>query len=227
MPSPENEFQPLFEKTPQCLPLEVLAFGGSDARRHLESCAWCRNELAMFQMFETAEPTAIEAPSVEWIADRLRTPRPSASAPRRRAWDWMPRWLPVAAAACLVIAVGSGIYWQTRPRPSLATPSNGADVWRSAAVRLTSPLGDVTTPPRELAWSQVDGATVYHVRLLEVDRHELWSADTPDTHIALPAAIAGQLQPGRSFEWDVAARNPAGAVAESNLQKFHIVAKLP
>jgi hypothetical protein len=80
----------------------------------------------------------------------------------------------------------------------------------------------VAAPP-ELAWRAVDGASMYHVRLLEVDGTEIWSADTPTTQIAIPPQLRAQLQPGRSFRWQVAASNAAGRIAESSLQSFHII----
>jgi len=218
-----------FAPTPECLSIEALASAQPDpaARRHLESCAYCRNEVALLHSFTSAEPSTAEAPDVDWIATEVRRRVTGQTATREsktlwtRLTGWIPsggnRWVPAGAFAAIVLLIGSGVYLMRQDRPNI-----GETVWRSATVRLVRPVGEVTAAPAQLAWEAVPNATGYHVRLLEVDRTEVWAADTRSPEVAIPAAIAAQLQPGRTFLWQVAANGPAGPLAESNLQTFHI-----
>ena len=215
-----------FGATPECLSVEQLAAAECDAAamRHLEGCAYCRNELALLQSFTSAEPSAIEAPAVRWIATETRR-RGVEQTREKSIWErltgWMPRggarWAPAGAFAAIVLLIGSGVYLLRPDRPE-----SGDTVWRSASVAVIRPAGEQKAAPTEIAWRPVAGAQRYHVRLLEVDRTEVWSADTESTQIAIPPGIASQLQPGRTLLWQVTAKGPSGAIAESNLQTFHI-----
>jgi hypothetical protein len=215
-----------FEPTPECLTIEQLASAATDgaAARHLESCAYCRNELALLESFTSAEPSMIEAPAVEWIATEVRR-RVVEQTREKSVWErltgWIPagapRWVPAGAFAAIVLLIGSGVYLMRQGHPEI-----GETVWRSASVAVIRPAGDLTAAPSEFAWQAVAGARRYRVRLLEVDRTEVWSAETEATQLAVPPGIASQLQPGRSFLWQVVAEGPAGPIAESNLQTFHI-----
>jgi len=212
----------VFGKNPECPPVEVLAMGGGAVERHLAACAYCRNELALMNVFEAAEASAEESPSVAWIADRLHSPIPAPPTPRRRAWAWMPRWIPVVFAACLLVAV----YVAVRPHTAVAPPPAGGDVWRGS-FRAISPAGDVAAAPREFTWSAMPQIRTYRVALMEVDPHEIWSARTNETHIAVPPDVLAQMTPGRTFLWQVSAEGAPDGLAETSLQEFHIATKLP
>ena len=88
-----------------------------------------------------------------------------------------------------------------------------------------SPVGELDRAPSQLRWGPVAGAARYHVRLLEVDGTEIWSADSSEATADLPATLSPKLIPGRAFQWDVAALDAAGRkIAAANLQTFHIPA---
>jgi hypothetical protein len=235
----------LFGPTPQCLAIEALASLASstpvdpETRRHLEQCAHCRNELAMLHEFHSAEASPAEAEDVDWIVAGLRQRSAGQTSPARRLpakpplkslWDtlagWIPggfpRWVPAAAAACLVVVSAVGLYLGRRDTGAAPTPGRGDYVWRSATLQVIGPGGDLPAPPAEFAWDEVPGAQSYLVRLLEVDRTEIWSARTAGTRIPVPAPIAAQLTAGRTFLWQVAASDSGGPIAESILQRFHI-----
>jgi hypothetical protein len=215
-----------FGPTPECLTVEQLAGAQSNqaAMRHLAECSYCRNELALLESFTTAEPSMMEAPAVEWIATEVRR-RVVEQTREKSVWErltrWLPsggpRWVPAGAFAAIVLLIGSGVYLLRQERPE-----SSETVWRSASVAVIRPVGDLTAAPADFAWQGVSGARSYRVRLLEVDRTEVWSADTEARQIAIPPGIAVQLQPGRTFLWQVVAQGPAGPIAESNLQSFHI-----
>jgi hypothetical protein len=58
---------------------------------------------------------------------------------------------------------------------------------------------------------------------MEVDHAELWSAETRDATIALPAALRGRIVPGKPLLWEVVAKDAAGrAVAWSGKQRFRV-----
>ncbi|MBZ5728936.1 MAG: hypothetical protein LAP87_28650 [Acidobacteriia bacterium] len=237
-------------RTPQCLPLEVLAriagqgadnAGGAGAQAHLAQCARCRNELQLMQEFETAEPRPDEVASVAWIASQLQqrsaeftTALPPAAVAKplwqrlgNRIGQALPttaRWRAVSmACASLALVVTAGVYLRHgAPDEGLSRP-NGAIVWRSQQFAVVAPAGDVAAPPAEFQWQPAAGAAKYQVRLLEVDHHEIWSGESSTTSIAVPGGIRSQMAPGRSFLWEVTARNAAGEkIAGTNLQVFHM-----
>jgi hypothetical protein len=235
MPDANQLLHKTLGPTPECLPLETLAEGDRDprARAHLAACVFCRNELALFRSFDSASPAdRLEAAAMSSIAASARAcvvRETSSRRDRKSIWEaltaWipagMPRWIPATAAACLALLIGSGIYFSSADRPSGLPQNSGEGVWRSATVRVLRPLGEVPTRPKDLAWQSVAGAERYRVRLLEVDRTEVWSAETASTAISIPRAVLEQLKPGRSFLWDVKAIGPAGPLTESALHSFH------
>ena len=67
-------------------------------------------------------------------------------------------------------------------------------------------------------------AVRYRVRLMEVDRQELWSTSTSALGVDLPAPVRASIAPGRTLLWDVTAYDAAGAaIAESGTQSFRVV----
>ena len=66
---------PSFGPAPECPALETLLNAATDAavKQHLESCAHCRTELAMFQEFEAATPRPEETADRQGVVtDRHR-----------------------------------------------------------------------------------------------------------------------------------------------------------
>src|SRR5437762_4744554 len=111
MPETNNDgLNELFGPTRDCLPVERLAsiaspgVGNDEARRHVEQCAHCQNELAMLQAFESSAVSPAEAESVEWITAKLRRSpvepadiEPNVPAREMRArslWEALTGWLP-------------------------------------------------------------------------------------------------------------------------------------
>lgn len=90
---------------------------GEEAGRmesHLRSCAGCAGEADLLAALMTTRAQAPEA-----LADRIRRAvldeRPSAggrpaTSPVARRWLGVPRWA-LAAAAALVLALGTGLFW--------------------------------------------------------------------------------------------------------------------
>ena len=234
MSEPIHNLRDALAATPECPPLDLLAAPrpADGVRRHLENCAHCQAELSLLHQFESAEPTPREAADVAWIESQLARRSPAAAPSRepflRRARAWFAFPLSPArlafATGALLLLVTAGVV--LRPGAGVGTvPSEDGAVWRSGKLTALSPSGDLPLAPSELRWEPVSGATVYHVRLLEVDGTELWSADAAAPAVGFPAPLAAKLIAGRAFQWDVIARNALGRpVAASDLQTFHILA---
>jgi hypothetical protein len=81
----------------------------------------------------------------------------------------------------------------------------------------------VIAAPQRLEWRPVSGAVRYRVRLMEVDRRELWSIDTAGTAADLPEPIRALAVPAKTLLWQVTAYNAASAViAESGQERFRL-----
>jgi hypothetical protein len=126
--------------------------------------------------------------------------------------------------AVVLLCFVSGYYLINPAAPRLpADVSSGADATRSLTIRAIGPVGDQRAVPDRLQWQPVAGASRYHVRLLEVDRHELWSYDTADAAVDLPADIRARISPAKTLTWQVTAYGAANApIAESDPQRFRL-----
>jgi hypothetical protein len=123
----------------------------------------------------------------------------------------------------LLIAGGS-YYLLNPPSPRLpAAVSPGSEVTRSLSVAVRGPVGDQADVPERLEWKPVAGASRYRVRLMEVDRHEIWSTEVTGTTVPIPAAVRGQIVPAKTLLWQVTALDSGNrAIAESGIEQFRI-----
>lgn len=217
-----------FQRTADCLTIDdlIMALEGADpelkrqTEAHLETCANCRTELALFRGFESAPVRPDEQRDVNSIVARLRKSSPVA----REAWwksIWKPRLLmPVAiatAAAMMIIAVG------IRHQSSDTLMPGDEQVMRSRQIAVVSPAGDLTQPARSLEWGAVPGARSYRVSILEVDRTPLWTATVQQTHSAVPKDVMQRMAPLKTLLWKVEALDETGSVfSESQLTRFRV-----
>jgi hypothetical protein len=187
----------------QCLPWERLwdSAHGTLSRRdeepvllHLGECSACA---AAWRM---AREMALDAPDG-------RVPVPA-----RR---WRPsRWIPIAAAAALLVVVGAIGVQVLRDR----TPS--APVYRSpGADWLHSELAADQVLPRDhclLRWTPGPEGTTYQVRVMSEDHDALARGRRLDRAEFLipPAALEGVPSGGRIF-WQVTVRLPDGRTVDS------------
>jgi hypothetical protein len=217
---------PSFGPAPECPALETLLNAATDAavKQHLESCAHCRTELAMFQEFEAATPRPEETADLAWVnaeLSRKRSETGPSVADRIRAWFTLPR-LSMAATA-LAVLLAAALYLPNR-RGTRLPDQQESSAWRSGSIAALAPAGDLDRAPASLQWEAATGAASYHVRLLEVDGTEIWSTDTTATTVALPGALAAKMIGGRAFQWDAVARDNGGRkIASTVLQSFHIL----
>ena len=193
----------------------------SAAETHVRGCLNCQAELALRQAVTSGDVRPGEADVVrdgvtllERRAGEIFGAASVAASPPR-GWFGLSR-LP-AAVAVVGLVVAAGLYLRVGKPPELPGRVTTEDeVTRSLSVVVRAPLGDQTGAPSRLEWRGVDGAVRYRVRLMEVDRREVWSTSTPALEVDLPAAVRTALTPGRTLLWDVTAYDASeAAIAES------------
>jgi hypothetical protein len=202
------------------------------AEIHIRGCLTCQAELALLHAMTSSGVRDNEAEIVrdgvarleQHATDMFRGDRvkPSSWRPSVRVGTF-----PLAAvAAVLLVGIATGSYFLgTRTAPDLPSRvTTGDEITRSPAVRLRGPIGDQEELPRRFEWLAVDRAVRYRVRLMEVDRQEVWSASTSAPGVDLPASAQTAIAPARTMVWDVTAYDAAGtAIAESGPQSFRLV----
>ena len=204
---------------PGCLPLERLDADLTAAERtHVAGCARCQSELEMFQAFEANTPVQGEGLAVAWIAaqtkrrlDAARGAGTPAATPAPATWR-LPSWALMAASVAVVVA---GATLLMRPDAPTAVPET-APVYRGAQVAFTEAAGDLDAAPASVAWTAVDGAVNYDLRLLEVDGTELWRVTTSSPMASVPADARAAFLPGRTLVWRVEARDAGGRTLVSS-----------
>ncbi|MGH9163674.1 MAG: hypothetical protein ACRD2X_27290 [Vicinamibacteraceae bacterium] len=133
--------------------------------------------------------------------------------PRRR----LP-WLASAAAAVLLVTLGTTVVWLGRTRG----PVSVDDTRRGDAVlekRVQPAAGAVLeVPPFSVSWPAQAGAVEYRVQVYDEDAALLWKGPaTEETSITLPSEITSKLAVGGAYFWTV---DVAGQVARPMLGPF-------
>jgi hypothetical protein len=112
--------------------------------------------------------------------DLLRTAAAGSRAAERRVPAT--RWLALAAAALLMIGIGT-----LTLRGHHVVPAADVLRGRSASISLIEPFaGASIARPVQLAWHRLDGATSYRVELLSKAGELIGTWNTPDTTLAIP-----------------------------------------
>jgi len=231
-----------FAATPECLTpaqLETVA-EGKKTHPHLAGCPRCQAELAMLKSFESGVPLPDEGAAVAWISSQLdrqlehiknparsRTPAATQNLEAQDSWltrtfgirGW--RWaLPAAmVAAAVVVAV---MVMRPPKEPDLQANAGGqTTVYRSQEIQVVSPVGDVPQAPRTLQWQAFPGTQLYRVVVMEVDHSPLWSAETKEMSVQIPASLRAKILPGKPILWQVTAVDRQGRVlGTSQIQRF-------
>ena len=250
-PREQERFKETLARSTDCATLDELAAladptlaAPSRARVsvHVATCERCEMELLLLKEFESASPRPEEEAAVAWIVGRLRrrfretrfaaiVPVPDAHEEEKRVWRRLFRRRPLGAmgfalaAAMVVLAVNLELREGREP----ALPEHvqqGPEVYRSVAVQLLGPAGELDGRPAELRWEPVPGAASYSVEVMEVDRTALWKSSVVATRVALPEAVASKLVPGKPLLWRVQAFDAAGnPIATSSTQRFRVKAQ--
>jgi len=203
---------------------------------HIASCARCHAEMELWQRFNDEAVVSEEEEAVRWIVDEvarrasgnevkpIESRRFATRSATRFATRFATRQGLLAAAAMLLVALGVGYVIDNR-EPSIDVPAGPGLAYRSTAVQVIAPMGDVAVAPTQLEWTAFPGATDYDVQIVEVDGTNLWRASTREPRIELPPEIRAQLAPSKTVLWEVKARRDATVLAESGTQKFRVALK--
>ena len=224
----------------ECLSIEQLgryadgALGTDEqtaAVMHIRRCLNCQAELALLQAVTSSSVRPGEADILRDGVARLEQRTTEIFAGRaetlsRRRWFRFGSLLPVTAMAAVLLVglVAGSFYLLPRKAPKLPSRvTTGDEVTRSLAVAVRGPVGDQVEAPRRFEWLAVDRAVRYRVRLMEVDRREVWSTSTSAVGVDLPSPVRTSIAPMRTLLWDVTAYDASGAaLAESGSQSFRL-----
>jgi hypothetical protein len=225
----------------ECLSIEELGRyvdGGLGADQqtaavmHIRRCLNCQAELALLQAVTSSSVRPGEADILRDGVARLEQRATEIFAAgrvetlSRRRWFRFGSLLPVAgmAAVLLVGLVAGSFYLLPRKAPKLPSRvTTGDEVTRSLAVEVRGPSGDQVEAPQRFEWLAVDRAVRYRVRLMEVDRREVWSTSTSAVGVDLPSSVRTSIAPAKTLLWDVTAYDASGAtIAESGSQSFRL-----
>jgi hypothetical protein len=241
-PSEQNALLAALGPTPECPPLEELesfAAGEEPAATvlagHLRSCAYCKTELDLLQTFLAGQSSS-SSQEVNKVAELLRQRsrkiirevlRTSAEPPWWRAAFTVRRlaYASLAMAAVFLMTGAIVFFRSVTYRPQLeAANRGGQEVLRAGSFAVISPAGDLQTGPKEIRWERVPQAARYRVSLLEVDRSEMWRAETTEDHVELPASIQARIVPAKTLFLEVMALDSAGTkVGDTGLVRFRLL----
>ncbi len=218
--------------------LESFASGEAGAVKrwsgHLQSCAYCKTELHLLHTFVKGEVGEGASKAVKLLEKKSKHILKQAfPAPKREPW-WRLAFsarqaaFAMMATAAILLATGVVIFLRSSTYSPQMEARNqvGPEVLRSTAFNIVSPAGDLQERPKEIRWEPVPQATAYQVRLLEVDRTELWKASTSSDHVELPAVIQDRIVPSKTLFAEITAFDSSGsAVATTGLVHFRLEPK--
>jgi hypothetical protein len=218
----EEIMRAALRKTPDCLSEEQLLSPETvSEKQHLASCVRCQAELKLLAGFLSAETSPEEEKNVNWIVKQLEN-KPVVRVPGWRSWFTLPRLGAISLALASLLVVIS-LRMTMREAPVVDEPGAGATNLRSGAVKLTAPSGDVSSAPHAFTWEAVAGASAYRVKLMEVDRNILWSAEINTFSIAVPEGLRAKIVPAKTLLWQVEALDASGKViASSSPERFRV-----
>jgi len=220
----------------ECLPLETLekfteiAPADAKAADHLDSCAHCQTELSMLKSFESATPTADEGAAVAWIAARLERQQsaPAKPAPVARVSFWknlfrVP-YMAGAAALAAVLVLGISLYnSNSGDHPQVGGGQVGVSPYRTGAVKLLGPTGELAQAPTEFRWEAVQGAASYKIELTDAVGTPLASGNSNQPQLAATPEMKAAMHARMPLKWKVTALNASGEkIAESSGGTFSI-----
>jgi hypothetical protein len=195
----------------------------------------------MLKSFEFGAPLPDEGAAVAWIGSHLERHLEDIKSPSRGGLlrpatqrleapvSWLARifglsgmrWV-LPATAVAAIAIASAILLRPAKAPELqANAARQSAVYRSQEVQLVSPIGDAEQVPLELRWQTFAGAATYRIVVMEVDHSALWTSETKESSVELPASLRAKMLPDKPILWQVTALDAqARVLGTSQVQKF-------
>jgi len=224
--SDRTELEEALGMTPACVPVERLAEHLTEReQQHVDSCARCQSELALWREFEESRRAPDEGAAVSWIVAELGRRNQRVPARKTRpAFGWLTapvwRWTTAIAAVALVT---TGVYLLQDREPEIREISRVPQTYRTGGLEVRIPVGDIAAPPNAIEWVARDGAVGYDVAVFEVDGTPLWRQTSSISRVELPGSVVRQFVPGKTILWEVRARNAANqVVAESGMHRFRV-----
>jgi len=162
-------------------------------RSHLADCDECRAEVV----------------EVAGAAERI------TSTKRRRLY------VPAAAAAVAALVLIGGPLTRDADRGDvLRAPDRIGTQGAADAIAAVTPSAGATVDPSGLVltWRAVGPQTMYRVTVTDSGGDPLWSRETRDTAVLLPAQVV--LERGAPYRWYVDALFPDGRTATTGVQSF-------
>lgn len=163
---------------------DIPRIGGADLA-HVADCASCRARLVMLS--QALDDDIVKA-ELRSLGPRLSVNR-SSRLPLRFVGGL------AAAAAAAIVLLGPARERATGPM------HREAAITTTAAPRIMSPT-ELSSPADSLRWTTLAQADLYRVRVWDSEGTLVWTADTRDTSIAIPADI----RPGVQYLWELKAR---------------------
>ena len=139
---------------------------------------------------------------------------------RRSRW---PIVVPVAAAAVLALAIlGQGVFPPRAEEEVVRGTGEVAEAETVPSIRVLSPADGEPAASRAIlfAWVGQTGRPLYRLTLTDGSGRALWTGDTIDTTLVLPASVP--LAPGRTYFWNVDALDSAGRSLTTGTRRFSI-----
>lgn len=172
--------------------------GGLDAeeahqvRLHLDACDECRAEIVDVQA------------TLEHLSRRSRRRIPTL----------------VAAAVAGLLLIGGPIILSSDQEPTLRGPDGAATLTNELIITTISPGAGEVVPFGELrlSWRSTNSGALYVVTLTDEGGDPLWTTETRDTLVSVPASVV--LEPGGTVLWYVDALLADGRSATSGVQGF-------
>lgn len=130
---------------------------------HAMSCPDCHQELALLQAIHAAQPRQTSVKPQHWLA----------------------------AASLLIVLAGGTLLTRGLMGHHTAEPMRGLDDGTGGGVTVVATPGGVESGrPGTLAWHRVPGAVQYTVEVLDADDRAVFTSNTTDTAVAVPALTA-------------------------------------
>jgi hypothetical protein len=119
-------------------------------------------------------------------------------------------YVPAGLAVGLLVVIGIATYM----RLSVHGYRQSEDSSQAGSSQTTSlepaPGAELAAPPTHFSWPAQAGATSYVVRLRDGSGTLIWRSDPVSTATAtLPASLAFQISPGRTYLWSIVVSSEA------------------
>jgi hypothetical protein len=114
---------------------------------------------------------------------------------------------------------------QQRKQPELRADAGTSVVYRTEALQIVRPSGELPEAPKDLEWKNFAEASKYRVTIMEVDRNPLWTAETADLRIEVPREVRAKMLPGKTVLWQVTALDSRGRVLATSQAERMVVSQ--